>query len=56
MDDINISAWHKEYQRILIEEVGMTLKAANLHLQKAADFDYGHSPLWYVTEEGLLDK
>ncbi len=56
MDDINISEWNKEYQRILVKEVGMTSKEANIHLQKAADFDYGYSPLFYITEEGLLKK
>ncbi|MCP4987381.1 MAG: hypothetical protein GY928_15395 [Colwellia sp.] len=52
--NINIDEWHKEYQRILVDEVGMSKKEANLHLQKAADFDYGYSPGWYLVEEGLL--
>ncbi len=54
--NINIDAWHKEYLRLLIEEVGMSEKDASLHLQAAADFDYGYSPLFYITEEGLLKR
>ncbi len=55
-EDIDIDAWHREYQRLLVEDVGMTEKEANLHLQKAADFDYGYSPLFYLFEEGLIKR
>ncbi len=55
-EDIDIDAWHREYQRLLIEKVGMTAEEAEAHLKSAADFDYGYSPLFYLFEEGLIKK
>ncbi len=56
MEEIDSKKWEEEYQRLLIEEVGMSEEAAEAHLKSAADFDYGYSALFYITEEGLLDK
>ncbi len=55
-EDIDIDAWHNEYQRLLIEKVGMTAEDAESHLKSAADFDYGYSPLFYLFEEGLIRR
>ncbi len=53
MNDNNIDThkWRSDYKTLCQEIVGMDEFEAERHIQSGGVFDYGYSPLWYITEE-----
>ncbi len=43
--------WRNEYKKLCQEILGMDEFEAERHVQNGGIFDFGYSPLWYITEE-----